>query len=65
MTAQTSHKIPVKLDAEQLSTRVLYVLVALVVIVFGAFFLIGYDVPYEDHPSFNASLLTEAVLVFM
>ena len=65
MTAQTSHKIPVKLDAEQLSTSVLYVLVALVVIVFGAFFLIGYDVPYEDDPSFNAPLLTDAVLVFM
>lgn len=37
----------------------------MVVIVFGAFFLIGYDVPYEDDPSFNAPLLTDAVLVFM
>lgn len=65
MTAQTSHKGRVGLDAERLSNRVLYVLVALTVVVFGAFFLIGYDVPYEDDPSFNAPMLTDVVLVFM
>lgn len=53
------------LTAEQVSTRVLYVLVALAVVVFGAFFLIGYDVPYEDNPEFNAPQLTDLVLVFM
>ena len=53
------------MTAEQVSTRVLYVLVALAVVVFGAFFLIGYDVPYEDNPEFNAPQLTDLVLVFM
>lgn len=54
-----------KLTAEQISTRVLYALVALTVVVFGAFFLIGYDEPYAEDPSFNAPLLTDAVLVFI
>lgn len=53
------------MTAEQVSTRVLYVLVALAVIVFGAFFMIGYDVPYEDNPEFNAPRLTDLVLVFI
>lgn len=54
-----------KLTTEQVSTRVLYVLVALAVIVFGAFFLIGYDVPYGENPEFNAPRLTDLVLVFI
>ena len=54
-----------RLDAEQRSTRVLYVLVALVVVVFGAFFLVGYDRPYDENPQFNAPVLTDAVLVFI
>lgn len=54
-----------KLTSEQISTRVLYALVALTVVVFGAFFLIGYDEPYADDPSFNAPMLTDAVLVFI
>ncbi len=53
------------LDAEQVSTRVLYVLVALAVAVFGAFFIIGYDEPYADNPQFNAPVLTDVVLVFI
>lgn len=53
------------MTAEQVSTRVLYVLVALIAVVFGAFFLIGYDVPYEDNPEFNAPRLTDVVLVFI
>ncbi len=54
-----------KLTAEQISTRVLCVLVALIVLVFGAFFLIGYDVPFEENPEFNAPRLTDLVLVFI
>ncbi len=54
-----------RMTAEQVSTRVLYLLIALTVLLFGAFFLIGYDVPYEDDPGFNAPLLTDAVLVFV
>lgn len=65
MTGNESHKGLKRLDAEQISTRVLYVLVALTVVVFGAFFFIGYDVPYEDDPTFNAPMLTDAVLIFI
>lgn len=54
-----------KLGSEQISTRTLFVLVALIITVFGAFFLIGYDIPYEDDPTFNAPLLTDIVLVFI
>lgn len=53
------------LDSEQISKRILFVVVALIAVVFGAFFLIGYDIPYEDDPSFNAPLLTDLVLVFI
>ena len=64
MTRFTLHGIK-RLDAEQVSTRVLYVLVALAVVLFGAFFLVGYDEPCADDPQFNAPLLTDAVLVFI
>lgn len=65
MTGNESRKGMRRLDAEQISTRVLYVLVMLAAVIFGAFFLIGYDVPYEDDPTFNAPVLTDAVLIFI
>lgn len=66
MTERVTHgRLHGGLTAEQVSTRVLYVLVALTVVLFGAFFLVGYDVPYEDDPTFNAPLLTDAVLVYI
>lgn len=52
-------------DPERVSTCVLYVLVAVAAAVFGAFFLVGYDRPYDENPEFNAPLLTDAVLVFI
>lgn len=53
------------MTAEQLSTHVLYSLVALTVVVFVLFFTIGYDLPYANDPSFNAPLFTDAVLWFI
>lgn len=53
------------MTVEQTSKRVLYALVTLTVIVFGAFFLVGFDIPYEDAPQFNAPLLTDVVLTFI
>ena len=50
---------------ERQSSLVLYALVTLVVLAFGAFFLVGYDVPFPDDPSFNAPFLTDMVLVLM
>lgn len=55
----------VGMSAEHVSTRVLYALVAVTVVVFVLFFAIGYDEPYADDPSFNAPLFTDAVLVFI
>lgn len=53
------------LTAEQLSTRVLYVLVALTVVIFVLFFTVGYDRPYTNDPQFNAPQFTDAVLWFI
>lgn len=54
-----------QLSAEQISTRVLYVLIAVIVLLFGAFFLIGFDIHYDEDPTFNAPLFTDAVLIFI
>lgn len=53
------------LTTEQLSTRVLYVLVAITVVVFALFFTVGYDKPYADDPQFNAPQFTDAVLMYI
>lgn len=50
---------------EKLSSRVLYALVSLAVLVFVLFWLVGYDRPFADDPNFNAPLLTDALLVLM
>ncbi|MCD8203048.1 MAG: hypothetical protein LUD48_05370 [Prevotella sp.] len=53
------------MKTEQVSTRVLYILIALTVLLFGAFFIIGFDKPYNEDPDFKAPLLTDAVLIFV
>lgn len=52
------------LSADRVSGRVLALLIAVSALVFGAFFLVGYDMPYAADPNFNAPLLTDAVLVY-
>lgn len=52
-------------SAEKISQRVLYLLIGLVVVVFGLFYLIGYNLPYLFNPEFNAPLFTDAVLVLI
>ena len=54
-----------KMDEERISQRVLYVTVALSVVVFLAFYLVGFDLPYTADPSFKAPLLTDVLLGFM
>lgn len=54
-----------ELSTEGFSTRILYILIGLTAVVFAAFFLIGYDMPYEEDPSFNAPLLTDLLPYFM
>jgi len=53
------------MTAERISTRILYVLVAVAVVVFALFFTVGYDRPYDNDPQFNAPLFTDAVLWFI
>ncbi|MBO4786817.1 MAG: hypothetical protein J5510_07100 [Prevotella sp.] len=39
------------------------VLVGIIAVIFCAFFLIGYDNPYEDNPAFNAPRLTNLIII--
>ncbi|MBQ7421510.1 MAG: hypothetical protein IJV27_05150 [Prevotella sp.] len=50
---------------DKLSRTVLYGLVALTALVFGAFYLIIYNKPYEENPDFNAPLLTGVLISFL
>lgn len=52
-------------SAEKISQRVFYILIGVAVAVFGAFFLIGYDMPFDDNPDFNAPLFTDALILIM
>lgn len=51
--------------AERLSSRVLYVTAALTAIVFGCFYFIGYDIPFDDDPKFKSPMFTDAVLMLV
>ena len=51
--------------AERISKWVFIGLLALIALVFAAFYLIGFNRPYAEDPNFNAPLLTDVVLVFM
>ena len=52
-------------SAEQVSQRIFYILIALAVLVFGLFFLVGYDMPFEENPDFNAPLFTDVLIGLM
>lgn len=54
-----------RMSAGRLSSRVLYMLVAITVLVFGFFYIIGFDTPFEDDPLFNAPLLTDLLLALV
>ena len=47
------------------SRTILIILVALTVIVFALFWLVGFDMPVFDNPKFNAPLLTDVVIYFV
>lgn len=52
-------------QTEKISQRVFYVLIGLAVLVFGLFFLVGYSMPFEENPDFNAPLFTDVLIVLM
>ena len=49
----------------RLSHAVLVVLIVITVIVFAAFWLVGFNMPFMDDPRFNAPLLTDVVIAFV
>lgn len=54
-----------KSSVECISQFTLYSIIAIVVLVFVAFYLIGFDNPYIADASFNAPLLTDGLLWLM
>ena len=52
-------------SAEKISQRVFYILIAIAVVVFALFFLVGYDMPFEENPDFNAPLFTNVLIILM
>ena len=52
-------------SAEKISQQIFYVMIALAVIVFALFFLVGYDMPFEENPDFNAPLFTDVLIALM
>lgn len=51
-------------SAERLSQRLLYLLVGLACVLFGLYYLVGFDHAYIENPDFNEPLLTPVLLVF-
>lgn len=54
-----------QLPAEKLSSKVLGLLIALVILLFALFGLVGYNRPYDEDPNFVAPLFTDVLIVFM
>ena len=57
-------KVQSNKSAEQISQKVFRMMIGLAVLVFGLFYLIGYDLPFDENPDFNAPLFTD-VLIFL
>ncbi len=52
-------------SAEKISQQIFYIMIGLAVIVFGLFLLVGYDMPFDENPDFNAPLFTDVLIVLM
>lgn len=51
--------------ADKLSGRVLLLLISVSAVVFGLYYLVGYDTPFEDNVNYNAPTMTAALLVYI
>ena len=49
----------------RLANLVFYVLIGIAAVVFALFRLVGFDIPYDENPDYNAPLLTGVLIVFM
>lgn len=50
---------------EQVSSRIFYALTGVIVLLFILFRFVGYDIPYDENPDYNAPLLTGVLVWFM
>lgn len=53
------------LTTDQLSTRIFYIVVGVSAVLFLLFRLVGYDIPYDENPDYNAPLLTGTLVAYM
>lgn len=51
--------------ADKLSGRVLLMLICVSAVVFGLYYLVGYDTPFEDNVNYNAPAMTAALLAYI
>ena len=58
-------KVQSNKSAEQISQKVFRMMIGLAVLVFGLFYLIGYDLPFDENPDFNAPLFTDVLILLM
>ena len=58
-------KVQSNKSAEQISQKVFRLMIGLAVLVFGLFYLIGYDLPFDENPDFNAPLFTDVLIILM
>jgi len=50
-------------QTERISRSVLYAIIALSALVFGLFYLVGYDTPDAENANFNSPMFTSAVII--
>lgn len=65
MKQKTVANRKIGMSTEHISQCVLYVLTGLSVLVFAAFYLVGFDMPYWRNESINAPLLTDWLIGIM
>ena len=65
MIKSLTKKYPASVSSGRLSSRILTVLVLLAALVFGCFFLIGYDRGYDEDTGLAAPMLTDVLLWFI
>ena len=58
-------KVQSNKSAEQISQKVFRLMIGLAVLFFGLFYLIGYDLPFDENPDFNAPLFTDVLICLM
>ena len=53
------------MKTEKISSLVLYVVFAVIILLFGVFFTYGYDNQYVANPKFNDPLMLDGVMILM